>query len=95
MERFKAYYEHFPIVGDVRGLGAMAGMDLVVNRNTKEPATAQTKQLVDYGREKGLLMAWSGTHSNVIRPLMPIVIGDELLEQGLSIIEEGLVAVSR
>ena len=47
MKRFKEFYEKYPVVGDVRGLGAMVGMELVVDRKTKEPATAFTKQLVD------------------------------------------------
>jgi 4-aminobutyrate aminotransferase/(S)-3-amino-2-methylpropionate transaminase len=90
LERFKKFYEHYPVVGDVRGLGAMVGMELVVDRKTKEPATAFTKQLVTCCREKGVLMISAGTHSNIIRPLMPLVITDEQLERGLSIIEESL-----
>lgn len=90
LERFKEFQEHYPIVGDVRGLGAMVGMELVRDRNTKEPATALTKQLVNLCREKGLLMISAGTHSNIIRPLMPLVITDEELEKGLSIIAESL-----
>ena len=90
MKKFKELYEHYPIVGDVRGLGAMVGMELVVDRKTKEPATATTKQLVNRCREKGLLMVSAGTYSNIIRPLMPLVITDEQLERGLSIIEESL-----
>jgi len=69
-------------------LGAMVGMELVVDRQTKEPATALTKQLVARCREKGLLMISAGTHSNIIRPLMPLVITDEQLERGLTIIGE-------
>jgi 4-aminobutyrate aminotransferase/(S)-3-amino-2-methylpropionate transaminase len=65
-------------------------MELVVDRKTKEPATALTKQLISLCREKGLLMISAGTHSNIIRPLMPLVITDEQLERGLSIIEESL-----
>jgi 4-aminobutyrate aminotransferase/(S)-3-amino-2-methylpropionate transaminase len=90
LERFKEFYERYSVVGDVRGLGAMVGMELVRDRNTKEPATAFTKQLVNRCREKGLLMISAGTHSNIIRPLMPLVITDEQLEKGLSIIEESL-----
>lgn len=89
-ERFKQFYERFPVVGDVRGLGAMVGMELVVDRKTKEPATDFTKRLVNRCREKGLLMISAGTHSNIIRPLMPLIITDEQLERGLSIIEESL-----
>ncbi len=90
LERFKELQSRYPIVGDVRGLGAMVGMELVVDRKTKGPATTLTKQLVNRCREKGLLMIAAGTHSNIIRPLMPLVITDEQLEKGLSIIEEGL-----
>ena len=89
LEKFEEFYQHYPIVGDVRGLGAMVGMELVFDRKTKEPATALTKQLVTICRGKGLLMISAGTHSNIIRPLMPLVITDDQLERGLSIIEEG------
>ena len=94
LERFKEFHERYPVVGDARGLGAMVGMELVVDRKTKEPATALTKQLVNRSREKGLLMISAGTHSNIIRPLMPLVITDEQLEKGLSIIEESLGELS-
>ncbi len=59
----------------------MVGMELVTDRKTKEPATAYTKRLIDFCREKGLLMISAGTHSNIIRPLMPLVITDEQLER--------------
>ena len=90
LARFQQFKERYSVVGDVRGLGAMVGMELVVDRKTKEPATALTKQLVGLCREKGLLMISAGTHSNIIRALMPLVISDDQLERGLSIIEEGL-----
>jgi len=90
IEKFKEFQEQFEVVGDVRGLGAMVGMELVTDRKTKEPATALTKQLINLCREKGLLMVSAGTHSNIIRPLMPLVITDEQIDKGLSIIEESL-----
>ena len=90
IERFLAFQKDFPVVGDVRGLGAMVAMELVVDRKTKEPATAFTKQLVARCREKGLLLISAGTHSNIIRTLTPLVITDEQIERGLSIIEEAL-----
>lgn len=90
LERFKEFQEKYPIVGDVRGLGAMVGMEFVIDRKTKEPGTALAKRLTGLCREKGLLMISAGTYSNIIRPLMPLVITDEQLEKGLSIIEESL-----
>jgi 4-aminobutyrate aminotransferase/(S)-3-amino-2-methylpropionate transaminase len=90
LERFTEFQEHYAIVGDVRGLGAMVGMEFVVDTKTKEPGTDLAKRLTGLCREKGLLMISAGTYSNIIRPLMPLVITDEQLEKGLSIIEEGL-----
>jgi 4-aminobutyrate aminotransferase/(S)-3-amino-2-methylpropionate transaminase len=90
LESFRAFQKEFPVIGDVRGLGAMVGMELVADRKTKEPATAFTKQLVARCREKGLLLISAGTHSNIIRTLMPLVITDDQVDKGLSIIEEAL-----
>jgi 4-aminobutyrate aminotransferase/(S)-3-amino-2-methylpropionate transaminase len=94
LEKFEEFKERFSLVGNVRGLGAMVGMELVTDRKTKGPATALTKQLINLCREKGLLMISAGTHSNIIRPLMPLVITDEQLGEGLRIIGEGLNVVS-
>jgi 4-aminobutyrate aminotransferase/(S)-3-amino-2-methylpropionate transaminase len=94
LEKFEEFKERYPLVGNVRGLGAMVGMELVTDRKTKGPATALTKQLINLCREKGLLMISAGTHSNIIRPLMPLVITDEQLGEGLRIIGEGLNVVS-
>jgi 4-aminobutyrate aminotransferase/(S)-3-amino-2-methylpropionate transaminase len=90
LEKFKEFQRHYLIVGDVRGLGAMVGMELVVDRKTKEPATVLTTRVIENCREKGLLMISAGTYSNVIRPLMPLVITDEQLEEGLRITGEVL-----
>jgi 4-aminobutyrate aminotransferase/(S)-3-amino-2-methylpropionate transaminase len=90
LERFQAFQERYSVVGNVRGLGAMVGMELVADRTTKQPATPFTKSLINLCREKGLLMISAGTYSNIIRPLMPLVISDKQLEKGLSIIEESL-----
>ena len=95
LEKFREFQERYPAVGDVRGLGAMVGMELVVDRRTKEPATALTKRLINLCREKGLLMISAGTHSNIIRPLMPLVITDEQLDEGLKIIGEVLDEVNQ
>ncbi len=91
--KFKELQKRYLLIGDVRGLGAMVGMELVVDPKTKEPATALTKQLINLCRERGLLMISAGTHSNIIRPLMPLIITDRQLEKGLSILEESLSEV--
>jgi len=90
LERFEELKEKYSIVGDVRGLGAMVGIELVIDRKTKEPATLFTKRLIELCRKKGLLMISAGTYSNIIRPLMPLIITDEQLDQGLNVIEEAI-----
>ena len=93
--RFDDFGRRFEIVGDVRGLGPMLALELVTDRVTKEPAAAQTKALVKFCCEKGLVLLSCGNFSNVIRALMPLVITDEQLERGLAIMEEGLASLSR
>ncbi len=95
LEEFRGFQERYPVVGDVRGLGAMVGMELVGDRKTKEPATGPTKRLIDLCREKGLLMISAGTYSNIIRPLMPLVIADAQLDEGLKIIGDVLDEISQ
>ena len=88
--RFLALQEEFEIIGDVRGLGPMIGMELVKNRKTKEPAVNEAKELVNRCLKKGLIILACGNYGNVIRTLMPLVITDEQLERGLAIIEDQL-----
>ena len=95
LEQFREFQERHRSVGDVRGLGAMVGMELVSDRKTKEPATALTKRLIDLCRENGLLMISAGTYSNIIRPLMPLIITDDQLDEGLRIIGKGLDEISQ
>ncbi len=68
----------------------MVGMELVTDRDRKTPADEITKALIARVTQKGLLMISAGTLGNVIRPLMPLTIEDELVERGLDIIRESL-----
>jgi 4-aminobutyrate aminotransferase/(S)-3-amino-2-methylpropionate transaminase len=95
LARFQGLRDQYEIIGDVRGKGPMLGMELVRDRETKEPATDETKRLVQLCFEMGLLLISCGNYGNVIRTLMPFVITDEQLERGLAILEEGLEALGR
>ena len=95
LARFQSFKDKYELVGDVRGLGAMVGMELVKDRETKEPAADQAKALTGYAFNKGLLVLATGTYGNVIRILSPLVITDEQLERGLQILEEGLAELSK
>jgi 4-aminobutyrate aminotransferase/(S)-3-amino-2-methylpropionate transaminase len=84
----------FPIVGDVRGLGAMWAMELVKDRATKAPAKEETAAVSRRGYERGLVTITAGTYGNVIRTLMPLVIDDAQLAEGLDVLEACLAEVA-
>jgi 4-aminobutyrate aminotransferase-like enzyme len=93
-ERMRTWAAEHELVGDVRVMGAMAGMELVRDRKTKTPADTETAQLLALAREKGLILLRAGVHHNVIRTLMPLTIPDEQLEEGLDIIGSALAEVA-
>lgn len=91
--RAEGWKARFPVVGDVRGLGAMGALELVSNRETREPAKDATNAVAKFCYEKGLLTITAGTYGNVIRTLMPLVISEAELEEGLSVLEAALASV--
>ena len=93
--RFLELQEEFEIIGDVRGLGPMIGMELVKDPRSKEPAADKAKELVGRCLEKGLIILSCWNYGNVIRTLMPFVITDEQLERGLAIMEDGLSTIEK
>ena len=92
---FLEFQQKYDIIGDVRGLGPMIAMELVRDRRTKEPAPEETKALVSYCYERGVIILSCGTYGNVIRFLMPLVITDEQLGKGLEIVEGGMAALGK
>jgi 4-aminobutyrate aminotransferase/(S)-3-amino-2-methylpropionate transaminase len=82
------------LVGDVRGKGPMLAMELVRDREKKTPAGDETKKLVKLCYEKGLVLVSCGSHGNVVRTLMPLVITDEQLDRGFQILDSALQEVS-
>jgi len=82
--------EKYEIIGEVRGLGPMVGLELVKDRKTKEPAAEEARSLVGLCHQKGLIILPCGSYNNVIRTLMPLVITEEQLDRGFSILEESL-----
>ncbi len=91
-ERMRTWVKDRELIGDVRVVGAMAGMELVRDRGTKEPADKETANILAVAREKGLIILRCGAHHNVIRTLMPLTIPDEQLEEGLDILGASLGA---
>lgn len=85
--RYKEIQKKYPVVGDVRGLGGMIGIEFVKDPETKEPDAALTADIIQTCAKNGLLVEGAGTYNNVIRFLAPLVITDEQLEAGLDIFE--------
>ena len=77
-------------IGDVRGLGCMLAMELVTNRETKEPDAALARNVIDRAREKGLIILTCGPHKNVVRLLPPLVTSMDEAERALTILDEVL-----
>ncbi len=93
MSRFKKWQQQYDIIGEIRGLGAMLGLEILSGSNG-EPSAEKTSQLVTYCHENGVVILACGTYSNVIRILTPFVITDDQLEKGLGIMEKGLAHIS-
>jgi 4-aminobutyrate aminotransferase/(S)-3-amino-2-methylpropionate transaminase len=93
-ERMEEWQRRYPLIGDVRVLGAMAGLELVQDRETKTPADRATQQVIDGCRDHGVLLLRAGPGHNVIRTLMPLNIPEDLLLQGLDTLEQELARAS-
>jgi 4-aminobutyrate aminotransferase/(S)-3-amino-2-methylpropionate transaminase len=91
--RALAWQKKHPLIGDVRGLGAMVAMEFVKDRQTREPAKEFTVKLIQRCVENGVILIYAGTHSNVLRYLVPLIITDEQLDEGLDVIEKQLFVV--
>jgi len=88
--RAQAWQRRWPLVGDVRGLGAMQAIELVRSPASREPAEEETKEIVRYCYEHGLVVLSAGSYENVIRVLMPLVITEEQFNEGLDVLEAAL-----
>lgn len=64
--------EKYPLIGDVRGMGLMQGIELVRDRKTKEPASAETNAILESTREQGLLVGKGGIAGNLLRIAPPL-----------------------
>ena len=91
--RMSAWQDRHPQIGDVRGLGAMLAIELVEDRESRQPAPHLATAVVEAAAERGLLLLKAGIHSNCIRVLCPLVITDPELDEALDAWEDALDAV--
>ena len=88
--RFRSWADRYPCIGDVRGLGAMVGMELVADRASRGPDKALTARLLGTALARGLILLSAGTYGNVVRVLAPLTIEDAVLDEGLEVMDAAL-----
>jgi alanine-glyoxylate transaminase / (R)-3-amino-2-methylpropionate-pyruvate transaminase len=87
--------EQHPMVGEVRGLGLMLGVELVTDPGTRAPATTQTLDVLEATREMGLLLGKGGLDGNILRIKPPMCITAEDADFALDVLDRALVRVGR
>ena len=93
MQRIDAWPEALPLVGDVRGLGLMIGVELVADKKTKEPAVEERDRVVQMAFEKGVLLLGAGP--NTIRIAPPLIVSREQADVAMDVLEECIREVGK
>lgn len=86
MQFFRAQQEQYEFIGDVRGLGAMVGVEIVRDKESREPDKERTDKFTRLAYERGVITITAGNYGNVIRTLTPLVITDEQLDAALEVL---------
>jgi 4-aminobutyrate aminotransferase/(S)-3-amino-2-methylpropionate transaminase len=85
--------DEVPAVGEVRVIGGMAALEFVTDPNTKEPDPAAASKVLTACHEEGIILLRAGTYDNCVRLLPPLVMSDDLLLDGLSVLEKAVRAL--
>lgn len=88
--RLDAIADSDPGIGDVRGLGAMIGFELVTDRETKTPDAARAGRIASESLQRGVVIITCGTFGNIVRCLVPLTIEDDVLNEGLDALEQAI-----
>jgi 4-aminobutyrate aminotransferase len=91
----EALAEKHPVIGEVRGLGLMQGVELVKDRTTKEPAPQAAGALLEATKDEGLLIGKGGLYGNVIRLAPPMTVSERQIDDGLELIDKGLAKAAK
>ncbi|MDR2356055.1 MAG: aspartate aminotransferase family protein [Clostridiales Family XIII bacterium] len=95
MKRFGAWKDSFDFIGDVRGVGAMIGIEFVKTKAGKEPYADIVNAIVEEAWTRGLVLESAGTYGNAIRFLCPLCVTDAQLDAGLDIFEQSIEAAKK
>jgi len=84
-----------PVIGDVRGMGLMQALEFVKDRDTKEPASAETMAFMEECRRRGLLIGKGGLYGNVIRMSPPLNIAKADVDEAIRVMDEALAVIKQ
>jgi 4-aminobutyrate aminotransferase/(S)-3-amino-2-methylpropionate transaminase len=90
LTRFRGLQSAHPAVGDVRGLGAMVAVELVRDAGTREPDPGAASEVLRRSHAEGVVLLKAGSYDNVVRFLPPLTMPDDLLEEGIGIVEKAV-----
>jgi len=93
-ERFLQMKDKYPLIGEIRGIGAMMAIELVKDQKTKEPATQKTAQIVQECIKNGVFIATAGINKNLLRMLVSLEITDEQLDEALDVLDKAVAKVN-
>ena len=91
-DALNAMAKKYPIIGEVRGRGAMQAIELI-KPGTLDPNPEALTAILKYCTSKGVLILSAGTYANVIRLLPPLIIEEDLLRDGLAVLDEALASI--
>ena len=83
----------YPLIGDVRGMGLMQGLELVRDRKTKEPAAQELTQLMERTKENGLLIGKGGLYGNVVRISPPLNISKADVDEAVKLLDKSFAEI--
>lgn len=86
-------WEKYPLIGDVRGMGLMQGVEMVKDQKTKEPAPKEVTALFEETRQRGLLIGKGGLYGNVLRIAPPLIATEAHVDEALAILDISLAHV--
>jgi 4-aminobutyrate aminotransferase-like enzyme len=87
-KKLEELQQKYPLIGDVRGMGMMQALELVKDRQTKEPASQETNQILERTRANGLLVGKGGMYGNVIRMAPPMNISKADVDEGIRLLDK-------
>jgi len=88
--RLDGLAEKHPLIGEVRGMGLMQGMELVKDRKTKEPAPLAAAAVLEAAKDRGLIIGKGGLYGNVLRISPPLTVTTEDADQAADMIDKAL-----